>query len=235
MNRKIVIYIHNLASILHIPILFSDLFFTEIAPLIIFSPIMKSQKRTSKNSSVRLYPVGVRKRKSGKFCAEIRHPFHKRKIWLGTFITVDEACESYKSKQLEFEELVMAKNAKKGKILKESDQESCSSDEFKQKSLMCVAENMNSSNDIDEKISLFAGEKQESLMDNSENSNPSNGVEEKSNLFFGNAGDEELFKRTWVKISEGKEVMFSHKLGVPIVDNYGFLLGEFSVLDDLTI
>ncbi|KAG5570903.1 hypothetical protein H5410_060669 [Solanum commersonii] len=113
---------------------------------------MKSYKRTSKNSCVRLYPVGVRKRKTGKFCAEIKHPFNKKLIWLGTFNTADEASESYKSKNLEFEEQVMAKNAKEGQISQISDQESCSNDESKQKSLMDVAKNSNSSNGVEEKV-----------------------------------------------------------------------------------
>ncbi|KAG5603846.1 hypothetical protein H5410_025338 [Solanum commersonii] len=188
---------------------------------------MKSNKKISKNSYVRLYPVGVRKRKNGKFCAEIKHPFNKKMVWLGTFVTADEAFESYKSKKLQFEELVMAKQAKKRQKFEKSVQES----------LMSIAENTNSSNGVEEKIDLFAEEKQESLMGDSENSNlnlnSSNGVEEKSNLFAGVESDEELFKGTWVKISEGKEVMFSHNLGVPVIDNYGFLLGEFSDLDDL--
>ncbi|KAH0674983.1 hypothetical protein KY285_022784 [Solanum tuberosum] len=192
---------------------------------------MKSNKKISKNSYVRLYPVGVRKRKNGKFCAEIKHPFNKKMVWLGTFVTADEAFESYKSKKVQFEELVMAKEAKKRQKFEKSVQES----------LMGVAENTNSSNGVEEKIDLFAEEKQESLMGDSENSNSnlnlnsisSNGVEEKSNLFAGEESDEELFKGTWVKISEGKEVMFSHNLGVPVIDSYGFLLGEFSDLDDL--
>ncbi|WMV28229.1 hypothetical protein MTR67_021614 [Solanum verrucosum] len=156
-------------------------------------------------------------------------------VWLGTFVTADEAFESYKSKKLQFEELVMAKDAKKRQKFEKSVQES----------LMGIAENTNSSNGVKEKIDLFAEEKQESLMGDSENlisnlnlnlnlnSISSNGVEEKSNLFAGVESDEELFKGTWVKISEGKEVMFSHNLGVPVIDNYGFLLGEFSDLDDL--
>ncbi|PHT97142.1 hypothetical protein BC332_33932 [Capsicum chinense] len=84
------------------------------------------------------------------------------------------------------------------KISEKSDQESCATDEFEEKSSMSVDENMNTSN----------------------------GVEET---------DEELMMGTWVKISENQEVKYSHKLGVPVVDNYGFLLGEFSILDDLRI
>ncbi|PHT29016.1 hypothetical protein CQW23_31393 [Capsicum baccatum] len=119
-------------------------------------------------------------------------------IWLGNFVTAEEASKNYESKKLEFKELVMAKSAKNVQISEKSDQESCVTDEFEEKSSMSVDENINTSN----------------------------GVEE---------SDEELMMGTWVKISENQEVKYSHKLGVPIVDNYGFLLGEFSVLDDLRI
>ncbi|KAM3269540.1 hypothetical protein P3S67_030422 [Capsicum chacoense] len=159
---------------------------------------MKSYKRISKNSCVRLYPSGVRKRKNEKFYAEIKHPLNKKMIWLGTFVTAEDASKNYESKKLEFEELVMAKRAKNGQISEKSDQESCVANEFFEKSSMSVYENTNTSN----------------------------GVEE---------SEEELMMGTWVKILENQEVKYSHKLGVPIVDNYGFLLGEFSVLDDLSI
>ncbi|KAM3203739.1 hypothetical protein P3L10_031365 [Capsicum annuum] len=159
---------------------------------------MKSYKRISQNSCVRLYPIGVHKRENGKFCAEIKYPLNKKMIWLGTFVTAEDGSKNYESKKLEFEELAMAKSAKNGQIFEKSDQESCVTDEFKEKSSMSVDENKNTSN----------------------------GVEE---------SDEELMMGTWVKISENQEVKYSHKLGVPIVDNYGFLLGEFSILDDLRI
>ncbi|XP_060212250.1 ethylene-responsive transcription factor ERF119-like [Lycium barbarum] len=212
---------------------------------------MKSTKRTPKNSSVRLYPVGVRKRKNGKFCAEIKHPFNKKIIWLGTFITAEEAYESYKSKKFEFEELLMAKSAKNGQKIENSDQESSSSNY----SFMDVAEKKDSSNGVEEKTIFFVEEKQEScssdesLMSDAKNKDSSNGVEENNNIFagekreIGNESDEEFLMGYWVQISNastlqisnGREVKISMKLGVPIVDNYGFLLGEFSVLDDLRI
>ncbi|PHT33361.1 hypothetical protein CQW23_25161 [Capsicum baccatum] len=119
-------------------------------------------------------------------------------IWLGTFVTVEDDSKNYESKKLEFEELVMAKREKNGQISEKSDQESCVTDEFEEKSSMSV----------------------------NENTNTSNGVEE---------SDEELMMGTWVEISENQEVKYSHKLGVPIMDNYGVLLGEFSILDDLRI
>nr|XP_018625762.1 ethylene-responsive transcription factor ERF118-like isoform X2 [Nicotiana tomentosiformis] len=126
-------------------------------------------------------PSGVRKRKWGKYCAEIRDPFNKKKIWLGTFNTAEEASQVYQSKKLEFEgKIKMAKIAKTNK-------------------------------GISEKSEL-----------ESKTSDSSNGVEE-------------LLKGQWIQISDDKEVYISLKLGVPIVDNYGFLLGEFSELDDLSI
>ncbi|KAM3328391.1 hypothetical protein P3S68_033083 [Capsicum galapagoense] len=159
---------------------------------------MKSYKRISKNTCVRLYPIGVRKRKNGKFSAEIKHPLNKKMIWLGTFVTAEDTSKNYECKKLEFEELAMAKRAKNGQISEKSDQESCVTDEFEEKSSMSVDENTNTSNRVEE-------------------------------------SDEELMMGTWVKISENQEVKYSHKLGVPIVDNYGVLLGEFGVLDDLSI
>ncbi|KAM3269529.1 hypothetical protein P3S67_030411 [Capsicum chacoense] len=153
---------------------------------------MKSYKRISQNS------CGVRKRKNGKFCAEIKHPLNKKIIWLGTFVTDEDASKNYESKKLEFEELVMAKRAKNGQISEKPDQESCVTNEFEEKSSMSVDENTNISNRVEE-------------------------------------SEEDLMMGTWMKISENQEVKYSHKLGVPIVDNYGFLLGEFSVLEDLSI
>ncbi|KAM3328392.1 hypothetical protein P3S68_033084 [Capsicum galapagoense] len=59
----------------------------------------------------------VRKRKSGKFATEIRDPFSKKRIWLGTFNTAEEASEVYQSKKLEFQEkLNKVKNANKKRL-----------------------------------------------------------------------------------------------------------------------
>ncbi|KAM3269536.1 hypothetical protein P3S67_030418 [Capsicum chacoense] len=47
--------------------------------------------------------------------------------------------------------------------------------------------------------------------------------------------EEELWMGQWIRISGDKEVKFSQKLGGPVFDNYGFLLGKFSELEDLSI
>ncbi|OIS95789.1 ethylene-responsive transcription factor erf118 [Nicotiana attenuata] len=144
-------------------------------------------------------PSGVRKRKWGKYCAEIRNPFNKKRIWLGTFITAEEAIQVYQSKKLEFEEKMKEAKIAKMAIFEKSEIETQTSD---------------SSNGVEEK------------------SNNSSAREEQE---IGNNSDEELLMGQWIQISDDKEVYISVKLGVPVIDNYGFLLGEFSELDDLSI
>ncbi|KAK4715418.1 hypothetical protein R3W88_013756 [Solanum pinnatisectum] len=160
----------------------------------------------------------------GNFALKSNTHLTKKMVWLGTFVTADEAFESYKSKKLQFEELVMAKEAKKRQKFEKSVQES----------LMDVAENTNSSNGVEEKLDLFAEEKQESLMGDSSNSNSnsSDGVEEKSNFFAGEESDEELFKGTWVKISEAivndilllKFLKFKYILSSRLIINFSKML-----------
>ncbi|PPD71046.1 hypothetical protein GOBAR_DD32071 [Gossypium barbadense] len=54
-------------------------------------------------SSSSMTAKGVRKRPWGKFAAEIRDPFTKKRLWLGTFDTEKEAAVVYNKKKREFQ------------------------------------------------------------------------------------------------------------------------------------
>ncbi|KAL3503462.1 hypothetical protein ACH5RR_037911 [Cinchona calisaya] len=68
-----------------------------------------SHKRDSGETGERL--KGVRRRESGNYSSEIRDPFRKKKIYLGTFRTAEEAANARISKKREFEEQLKAKQA----------------------------------------------------------------------------------------------------------------------------
>ncbi|TKY60923.1 regulation of transcription [Spatholobus suberectus] len=68
----------------------------------IMVPNVKLYPRKGKRPSSSIYK-GVRRRKSGKYVAEIQDPFRKRRVWLGTFKTDIEAAIAYSQKKEEFD------------------------------------------------------------------------------------------------------------------------------------
>lgn len=196
---------------------------------------------------------------AGRYMSEITNPITKKEIWLGTFDTAEEASQAYQSnKKLEFQKLVNAKHQhctqRKSEILVNVKQgrETVNCEPFQPKSA-------GGSPDIDVPFSnsLNGGTVQSIDSDKigtAQEAFPacqckkfdlqsSKKAELQSNMRTDSSAgkkqegpdDGDLWMGEWVQLQDNTAVMFSLRLGLPIIDNYGYLLGEFSSLDDLSV
>ncbi|KAF3632235.1 hypothetical protein FXO37_27588 [Capsicum annuum] len=154
-------------------------------------------KRTDSHITTPLMIGAYKSKTAGRYTSEIIHPITKKKIWLGTFGTAEEASHAFQSKKLEFQKLVKAKKqqctqSKSEKLVnfKQGTAEETFHVNQSKKFDLQSSKEVELQSDIPTDSS--AGKKQE-----------------------GQEDDEDLWMGKWVQLPGDREVMFSLILGLP--------------------
>ncbi|KAL3503460.1 hypothetical protein ACH5RR_037909 [Cinchona calisaya] len=212
---------------------------------------------------------GAFRRPDGKYTSEVKDPIRKKRIWLGTFRTAEEASSAYLSKKREFQEQLKAKDVvqcqptlsqefdhgnmtykrdlgeksremfgKYNSTIEEAANAYCSKqlelkDRLGVQHISCHKSELESSHEspssVPEKEALASRSSPDLRGSESETCNANAleiiKVENKDGCIMG------LFK----PFPSSKGVNVRSECFIPILDNNGFLLGEFSKLDDLSI
>ncbi|KAL3830924.1 hypothetical protein ACJIZ3_019726 [Penstemon smallii] len=201
-----------------------------------FDPVQKKSRRQVLEKKINILEknkeksekfVGVRMRRPGKYSAEIKDPFLKKRVWLGNFTTPEEASKAYLSRKHEIEEKFLENNIPKRKI---RDSKKPTNGKFAGVRRRGLGKFAAVIRDPFLKKRVWLGTFATAEDASKAYVSKKREIEEKLRA---KQGLEEKYE---VVVLENKEEdKFGFLNGVQVIDSYGFLLGEFSQIDDLSI
>lgn len=156
---------------------------------------VKEMSRRTQKSSTSMFK-GVRRRKWGKYAAEIRDPFRGRRLWLGTYNTAEEAAVAYQRKKHEFESMQSMETDSGGEKLEEE----------KSKSLV------DDTAESEEIIALFSHPSPSSVLDVCSGSLCSNGLKTVTKHFNVDQTKEHCIKEECMVLLDGVEDMLQSNI-----------------------